>query len=176
MLMIFLYLVYFKCCSKYQIIFSTNFDMKDLDKVNMILGVKIWRREDRIIFSQEHYVERFIKKLNVLRWHTWPLFMILTLNWKKSNDNLVVQSKYAQNIGNLLYLMRFTRHDITYVVCILSRYTHNSKRALSTLSINYIFEIIDRNQELWYPVQFSFYIRRVLWSKLKLWFRWDKIH
>ncbi|KAG8657733.1 hypothetical protein MANES_03G098716v8, partial [Manihot esculenta] len=39
--------------------------------------------------------------------------------------NSVAQSKYAQIIGSLLYLMNFSRLDIAYTVCRLSRYTHN---------------------------------------------------
>ena len=37
----------------------------------------------------------------------------------------MAQSKYAQIIGSLLHLMNFTRPDIAYAVCRLSRYTHN---------------------------------------------------
>lgn len=46
---------------------SINFDMKDLGKVNMILGVKLIRNENGIMLSQEFYVERLFKYLNGLR-------------------------------------------------------------------------------------------------------------
>ena len=35
------------------------------------------------------------------------------------------QCEYAQIIKSLMYLMNFSRPDIAYVVCRLSRYTHN---------------------------------------------------
>lgn len=41
---------------------STNFDTKDLGEVNMILKIKVTKSEDGIMLSQEHYVERFLKK------------------------------------------------------------------------------------------------------------------
>lgn len=47
-------------CTK--IFLSTNFDMKYLGDVNMILGVKVMRSEDGILLSQEHYMEKFLKK------------------------------------------------------------------------------------------------------------------
>nr|XP_033510309.1 secreted RxLR effector protein 161-like [Nicotiana tomentosiformis] len=42
---------------------------------------------------------------------------------KKNNSDPVAQSKYAQIIESLMYLMNFTRPDIAYVVCRLSRYS-----------------------------------------------------
>ncbi|XP_071939234.1 uncharacterized protein [Coffea arabica] len=44
---------------------------------------------------------------------------------KKNNGDPIAQSKYAQIIGSLMHLMNFTRPDIAYAVCRLSRYTHN---------------------------------------------------
>ena len=35
------------------------------------------------------------------------------------------QAEYAQIIGSLMHLMNFSRPDIAYAVCRLSRYTHN---------------------------------------------------
>ena len=35
------------------------------------------------------------------------------------------QAKYAQIIGSLMHLMNFSRPDIAYAMCRLSRYTHN---------------------------------------------------
>ena len=43
----------------------------------------------------------------------------------KNQDDHVTQSEYAQIIGSLMHLMNFFRPDIAYVVCRLSRYTHN---------------------------------------------------
>ncbi|XP_070030835.1 secreted RxLR effector protein 161-like [Nicotiana tabacum] len=43
----------------------------------------------------------------------------------KNNGNPVAQFKYAQIIGSLMHLMNFISPDIAYVVCRLSRYTHN---------------------------------------------------
>lgn len=42
---------------------------------------------------------------------------------KKNTSHSVSQSRYAQIIGSLMYLMNCTRPDIAYVVGRLSRYT-----------------------------------------------------
>ena len=104
---------------------STNFDMKDLGEVNMILGIKVIKSENGIMLSQEHYVERLLKKFEC--WETTPVATPYDANskLKKNNGEPVAQSKYAQIIGSLMHLMNFTRPDIAYVVCRLSRYTHN---------------------------------------------------
>jgi len=44
---------------------------------------------------------------------------------KKNKGEPVAQREYAQIIGSLLHLMNFSRPDIAYDVCRLSRYTHN---------------------------------------------------
>ena len=40
-------------------------------------------------------------------------------------NDIVGQSKYAHIIGSLMHLMNFSRPDIAYTVCRLSRCTHN---------------------------------------------------
>jgi len=41
---------------------SSNFDMKDMGEVNVILGIKIIRDFDRIMLSQGHYIGRVLKR------------------------------------------------------------------------------------------------------------------
>ena len=41
---------------------ASNFDMKDMGEANVILGIKIVRCDDGLILSQEHYIEKFLKK------------------------------------------------------------------------------------------------------------------
>ena len=44
---------------------------------------------------------------------------------KKNKGSPVAQSEYAKIIGSVMFLMNFTRPDITYAVGKLSKYTHN---------------------------------------------------
>ena len=41
---------------------SSQFDMKDMGEAKVILGVRITRMGDNIMLSQEHYVEKILKR------------------------------------------------------------------------------------------------------------------
>nr|KYP47664.1 Retrovirus-related Pol polyprotein from transposon TNT 1-94 [Cajanus cajan] len=43
---------------------ASNFDMKDMGEASVILGVKIIRKRDNILLSQEHHVEKILKKFD----------------------------------------------------------------------------------------------------------------
>ncbi|XP_070011473.1 secreted RxLR effector protein 161-like [Nicotiana sylvestris] len=107
---------------------SANFDMKDLCEVNTILGVKVIRSEYGIILSQEHYVERLLQKFEYFNVTFVSTPFDANSKLKKNNGDPVAQFKYAQVIGSLMHLMNFTRLDIAYAVCRLSKYTHNPNR------------------------------------------------
>nr|XP_033516590.1 secreted RxLR effector protein 161-like [Nicotiana tomentosiformis] len=85
-----------------------------MGEVNMILGVKVIRSEDGLMLSQEHYVERLLKKFEYC--NATPVSTPFDANsqLKKNNGDPVAQSKYGS--------------DIAYVVCRLSIYTHNPNR------------------------------------------------
>ena len=42
--------------------FASNCDMKDLGAVNVIVSIKIIKSDDVLVLSQEHYVEKFLRK------------------------------------------------------------------------------------------------------------------
>ena len=41
---------------------ASRYDMKDMGEAKVILGVKITRMGDSIMLSQEHYVEKLLKR------------------------------------------------------------------------------------------------------------------
>ena len=41
---------------------ASQFDMKDITKTKVILGVKIIRMDDGIMLSHEHYIEKILKR------------------------------------------------------------------------------------------------------------------
>jgi hypothetical protein len=104
---------------------SSKFDMKDMGEASVILGVRIIRKGDSIILSQEHYVEKLLKKFG--HYDSNPMGTPYDSNFKliKNKGDPVNQKQYAQLIGSLLHLMNYSRPDIAYAVGRLSRYTHN---------------------------------------------------
>ncbi|KAK6147374.1 hypothetical protein DH2020_018286 [Rehmannia glutinosa] len=107
---------------------ASKFDMKDMGEAKVILGVKIIRNDDGIMLSQEHYVEKLLKKFGHFDVKLVSTLYDANTQLKKNVGDPVAQSEYAQIIGSLLHLMNFSRPDIAYVVCRLSRYTHNLNR------------------------------------------------
>ena len=45
-------------------VLSRDFDMKDLGRVNVILSIKLIKKNDGIVFIQSYYVEKLLKKFN----------------------------------------------------------------------------------------------------------------
>ncbi len=104
---------------------SSQFDMKDLGEASVILGVKIIRKESCLMLSQEHYVEKLLMKFNYFEVTPVSTPYDANTQLKKNKGESVAQQEYAQIIGSLMHLMNFTRPDIAYAVCRLSRYTQN---------------------------------------------------
>ena len=101
------------------------FDMKDLGKTEVILGIKITRTPNGLNLSQEHYVEKILRKFEhfYCKLVSTPYDPISLL--KKNREHSVAQIEHAQIIGSLMYFMNYTRPDIAYAVGRLSRYTQS---------------------------------------------------
>ena len=104
---------------------ASQFDIKDMGEAKVILGVKITRMGDSIMLSQEHYVEKILKRFEHFNDKPVSTPYDANIHLMKNRGDLVGQAKYAQIIGSLMHLMNFFRPDIAYAVCRLSKYTHN---------------------------------------------------
>ena len=104
---------------------ASEFDLKDMDEAKVILGVKITRMGDSIMLSQEHCVDKVLKRFE--HFDAKPVSTPYDANTylMKNQGDPVGQDEYAQIIGSLMHFMNFYRLDITYALCRLSRYTHN---------------------------------------------------
>ncbi|KAJ9567194.1 hypothetical protein OSB04_003160 [Centaurea solstitialis] len=98
---------------------KSKFDMEDMD---VILGIKITRTQNGLVLSQTHYVDKILEKCN--QGDTSIAGTPIDTSQQNRGDN-VTQVKYSRIIGSLMYLMSFTRPDLTYAVSRLSRYTSN---------------------------------------------------
>ena len=90
--------------------------MKDLGEAEAILGIKITRTPNELKLSQEHYVEKILRKLE--HFDCKPVSTTYDPNsqLKEYREHSVAQIEYAQIIGILIYLMNYTRPDIAYAV------------------------------------------------------------
>ena len=88
---------------------ASQFDMKDMDKAKVILGVKIKRMGDSIKLSQEHYVEKILKRFG--HFDAKPVSTPYDANTHlmKNRSHPIGQAEYAQIIRSLMHLMNFSR-------------------------------------------------------------------
>ena len=96
---------------------ASQFDMKDMGEAKVILGVKIIRIGDSIMLSQEHCVEKILKRFG--HFDAKPVSTPYDANTHlmKNRGDPVGQAEYAQIIGSLMHLMNFFKPDIAYAVC-----------------------------------------------------------
>ena len=99
--------------------------MKDIGEAKLILGVKITRMGDSIMLLKEHYVKKILKRFEHFDVKPVNIPYDANTHLMKNRDDPMGQAEYAQIIRSLMHLMNFSRPDIAYVVCRLSRYTHN---------------------------------------------------
>ena len=99
--------------------------MKGLREADVIIGIKITRTPNGLKLSQEYYVEKILRKFE--HFDCKPVSTPYNPNsqLKKNREHSVAQIEYAQIIGNLMYLMNYTKPDIAYAVGRLSWYTQS---------------------------------------------------
>ncbi|KAH9781528.1 hypothetical protein KPL71_008509 [Citrus sinensis] len=98
---------------------------KDMGEADVILGIKITKTSDSFRLSQEHYVEKMLRRFGYYDKKLVSTPYDANTHLKKNLKQSVDQLRYAQIIGSLMYLMNSTRPDIAYAVGRLSRYTQN---------------------------------------------------
>jgi len=109
--------------SKTKLFLESMFEMKDMGEVTVILGVKVIRKGDSILLSQEQYIEKLLRKFGYYDFKSVSTSYDANSKLMKNRGESISQSQYAQNIGSLLHLMSFSRPNIAYAVSRLSRYT-----------------------------------------------------
>ncbi|RVW14337.1 Retrovirus-related Pol polyprotein from transposon TNT 1-94 [Vitis vinifera] len=104
---------------------GTKFDMKDLGEAEVILGIKITRTPNGLKISQEHYVEKILRKFEHFDYKLVSTPYDPSSQLNKNREHSVAQTEYAQIIRSLMYLMNYTRFDIAYAIGRLSWYTQS---------------------------------------------------
>jgi len=102
---------------------TSVFNMKDLEEVDTILGIKVKRHDKGYALNQTHYIDKMLEKfkhLNIKEAHT-PCDS--SMKFYENNGRVVAQLEYASVIGSLMYAMHCTRPDIAFAVGMMSRFT-----------------------------------------------------
>ena len=94
----------------------------------MILGVKVIRKRDSILLSQEQYIKKLLRKSGYYDFKSVSTPYNVNSKSMKNRGESISESQYAQIIGSLLHLMSFSRPDIAYAVSRLNKYTQCPSR------------------------------------------------
>nr|GEV50095.1 zinc finger, CCHC-type [Tanacetum cinerariifolium] len=105
---------------------SSKFSMKDMGEADIILGIKIKRKNKEIVITKSHYIEKILKKFNREDCSPVSTPMDPVKKLKPDTSKLVDQLKYSRAIGCLMYDMTSTRPAIAYAVGRLRRFTNSS--------------------------------------------------
>ncbi|XP_074314602.1 secreted RxLR effector protein 161-like [Silene latifolia] len=96
-----------------------------MGEADVILGIKIIRKNKGIALSQSHYIEKVLKRFKYDNCSPVSTPMDPRVKLMPNTGDAISQLEYSQVIGCLMYAMTSTRPDIAYAVGKLSRYTSN---------------------------------------------------
>ena len=104
---------------------SFMFQMKDLNEIDTILGIKIKRHSEGFTLCQSHYVEKVIQRFEHLNIKEANTHFDQSIKLGENTGRTITQLEYASAIGSMMYVMHCTRPDISFSVGKLSRFTIN---------------------------------------------------
>ena len=125
-----------------------NFSMKDLGKLEHILGIKVLISNDSIALSQQTYIEKMLERFS---FSDCKPVSIPMLNWLSKPpidpDELFDVQLYQQAIGSLNFLAVCTRPDISFAVGQLAQ--HMVSPYLSHWNaVRYLFRYLAGSKQL----------------------------
>ncbi|GKC95969.1 zinc finger, CCHC-type containing protein [Tanacetum coccineum] len=126
---------------------SSCFQMKDMNEVDTILGIKVKRHSEGYALNQCHYIDMVIDKFQHLNIEEANTPYESSCKLVENNGRAVAQIEYASAIGCLMYATHCTRPDIAYAVCKLSRYTSNPSQD-HWKAIGRVFGYLKRTRQL----------------------------
>jgi hypothetical protein len=105
---------------------SKEFEVKDLGQLKYFLGIEVARSPQGIVLSQRKYVMYLLNETCMIGCR--PASTPIDSNHKlcAESGDPVNKDRYQRLVGRLIYLCHM-RHDITYVVSVVSRYMHDPR-------------------------------------------------
>ena len=91
-----------------------KFKIKDIGKVNFIIGIKFIKHKNGYFLNQFRYIEEILEKFGMK--NSVPSRNTKPILDEELRKNKIDKTKYRSAIGNLLYLAISTRPDIIYSV------------------------------------------------------------
>ena len=114
-----------------------EFEVKDLGKTNLCLGLELEHKEKRILVHHSAYTERLLRRFNMDKAHPLSTPMVVRslepekdqFRPKEQDEEILgPEVPYLNAIGGLMYLAQCTRPDIAFAVNLLARYSSEPTR------------------------------------------------
>ena len=108
----------------------SKFDMKNLRKLSLFLGISFKITEDFITMDQSHYLEVVLKQFNLFECKGWSTTCEINLAYYEVNNinpDETDTTKYSQMVGSIIYGMTCTRTNLSFIVLKLSQNLSNPR-------------------------------------------------
>ena len=114
-----------------------EFEVKDLGKTKLCLGLQLEHKANGIIVHQSSYIQRLLKRFNMDKAHPLSIPMVVRsldtqkdqFRPKESDEEILgPEVAYLNAIGVLMYLAQCTRPYIAFVVNLLARFSSEPTR------------------------------------------------
>ena len=101
---------------------ASEFSMKDLGPVKLFMGLEIERSDDKLIISQQKFIEKVLCKFGMSDCNPIATPMEVGLKLERAEENKRTKHPYRELLGSLMYIMIGSRPDICYALTYLSRF------------------------------------------------------
>ncbi|GKB84160.1 zinc finger, CCHC-type containing protein [Tanacetum coccineum] len=147
---------------------SSKFSMNDMGEADLIIGIRIKPKSNKIAISQSHYIGKVLKKFNYFDCTPVSTPMDTIKKLMPNYGQAVSQFEYSRVIGCLMYVMTCTRPDIAFAIFLLggSAISWASKKQTyitsSTMKYEFVALTTDGEEAKWLK---SLILEISLWSK-----------
>ena len=112
--------------------------MIDLGILSHSLAIEFIFRECEITMTQRRYITTTLKEFGLIDYNPSPIPMLEGIEFQINVEQPYVDAKlYQRMVGKLIYLIQ-SRHDIAYLLSIVSRYM-NQPQVPHMLVVKHIF-------------------------------------
>ena len=95
---------------------SSMFQMKDLNEVDTILGIKIKRHSEGFALCQSHYVEKVLQRFKLLNIKEVNTPFNQSIKLGENTGSAIAQLEYVSAIGSMMYTIHCTRPNISFLM------------------------------------------------------------
>ena len=116
------------------------FRMKDLERLSRFLNINFTFGTDSISMDQTKYIEKILNRFQMdgCKHRATPSELGVNKILTENSDDLADKKLYQEIVGSLIYVMRPTRPDLSFIVTKLSQYMSNIQFNMAKHVLRYL--------------------------------------